>query len=113
MKEIVKANSSKFGRTLVSAEVLICDKSFLKELSPYDSRFDYLLRADCLFFTEIHHELVQVILKLLKPNRKIVIFAPKKSGTLDQFCTVARKYFNIECSTQYDELAWQMHTETT
>ena len=112
VKEILKANSSKFGRTLTSADVLIWDKSFLDKPSPYDSRFDYLICADCLFFTEVHHELAQVMLKLLKPNGKVVVFVPKRSGTLDQFCTVARKYFGIECSTQYDDLVWQKHTET-
>ena len=110
VREILQANLGKFGRTNTSAEVLVWDKSFLQQVHPHDGKFDYVICADCLFFEEVHVELVQVILKLLKPDGgAAVIFAPRRNGTLGRFCRVARKHFLVEISDQYDALVSRRH----
>ena len=109
VKEIISANSTKFGHTRVLAEVLVWDNSFLRSVSPHDARFDYIICADCLFFEEVHNELVQVMLKLLKPNGTVILFAPKRSGTLDRFCTIAKQKFAVKINHQYDALIWEKH----
>ena len=111
VREILQANVSKFGQTKVSAEVLVWDKSFLLQPSPYDEKFDYVICADCLFFEEVHVELVQVMLKLMKPNGAAVIFAPRRSGTLDRFCRAATKHFSVEINDQYDAVVSRRHEE--
>ena len=110
VKDIITANLS-LAETGVSAEVLLWDQSFLSKPSTHDSTFDYVLCADCLFFTEVHSELVQVIFKLLKPNGRALMFAPKRSGTLEQFCSVASEYFDTQSVTKYDDVVWLRHKE--
>lgn len=109
VREILQANSGKFGPTSVSAEVLVWDESFLQQLCPHDRKFDYVICADCLFFEEVHVELAQVILKLLKPSGAALIFAPRRNGTLDRFCRVARKHFSVEVSDAYDAVVSRRH----
>lgn len=110
VKDIITANFS-LADVAVSAEVLLWDQSFLSKPSTHDSTFDYVLCADCLFFTSVHYELVQVIYKLLKPNGEALIFAPRRSGTLEQFCSVAIESFELCSVTLYDDDVWLKHEE--
>lgn len=110
IKDIISANLS-LADVAVSAEVLLWDQSFLGKPSTLDSTFDYVLCADCLFFTSVHCELVRVIYKLLKPSGEALIFAPRRSGTLEQFCSVANSYFELCSVTKYDDLVWLRHEE--
>lgn len=110
VKDIIAANLS-LADVNVSAEVLLWDQSFLSKPSTHDSTFDFVLCADCLFFTSVHSELVQVIYKLLKPNGEALIFAPRRSGTLEQFCSVAKESFELSCVTKYDDIVWLKHEE--
>ena len=111
VKEILDKNRAKFGCAAVSAEVLLWDKAFLQNTSPHDSQFDCVICADCLFFEDIHNHLAQVIIKLLKPTGTALLLAPQRSGTFDKFCAVAKRYFKVETSMQYDDLIWQKHRE--
>ena len=110
VKDIITANLS-LADVDVSAEVLMWDQSFLSNPSIHNSTFDYVLCADCLFFTNVHYELVQVIYKLLKPNGEALIFAPRRSGTLEQFCSVANESFELCSVTKYDDVIWLKHEE--
>ena len=108
VKEVITANECLTGID-VSAEVILWDQSFLGKPSVHDSLFDYVLCADCLFFTSVHSELVQVIFKLLKFRGEALIFAPKRSGSLEQFCRVAGEYFDLQTLTKYDDIVWLKH----
>jgi calmodulin-lysine N-methyltransferase len=110
VKDIITANLS-LADVDVSAEVLLWGQSFLSKPSTHDSTFDFVLCADCLFFTSVHYELVQVIYKLLKPNGEALIFAPRRSGTLEQFCSVAKESFELCSVTKYDDVIWLRHEE--
>ena len=108
VREILDANMSRFDKfTSVSCEVLQWENLSLKE--NYLAKFDYVLCADCLFFSNVHHELAQVIKSLLKPcNGMAILFAPRRSGTLEQFCLIAKDYFNVECIERHSEKAWEV-----
>lgn len=110
VKEILEANKERFGDTSVSSDVLLWDSSALNE--EYSEKFDYVICADCLFFEDLHHELVLVIRKLLKSNEgTALIFAPKRGSTLEQFCRIAERYFHVEQSLYYDDKVWRVHKE--
>ena len=110
VKEIVNANQERFGDTSISCDVLLWDSSSLKK--DWLGNFDYVICADCLFFEHLHHELILVIHKLLKPNAgTALIFAPRRGNTLEQFCSVAETYFHVEQNMHYDERVWRVHQE--
>ena len=108
LQEIIANNVSLTGNN-VSAEVMVWDQSFLDGPSAHDSSFDYILCADCTFFTEFHLELAKVILKVMKSTGEAIIFAPKRNGTLEQFCVVARKFFDVQVINTYDNVVWLKH----
>lgn len=110
IQEIITANEC-LARINVSAEVIKWDESFFGSPSKYESTFNYVLCADCLFFTNVHSELTQVIYKLLRLHGEALVFAPKRSGTLDQFCRVAHSYFELQIITNYDDIIWHKHKE--
>lgn len=79
----VQSNIDSFGKTCVASEVLIWDRKdeFIKRAN----RFDVLIAADCLFFTDYHIDLLHVIVTLLRPNGHAIIIGPHRSGTLKSF----------------------------
>ena len=109
VKTIVSVNTSRFGHTAVSSDVLRWDDSFLNAKSLYDCSFDWIICADCLFFEDLHLSLIQTILKLLKPEGKALIFAPGRSGTMERFVSRAQKMFEVEREDRYDEVVWGEH----
>ena len=114
VRENVLANQWQFGGTEVSASVLQWDAASVKASSAFCGMFDYVICADCLFFEDLHSELAQVIDTLLKPDgAKALLFAPRRGNTLDKFCTVAKKYFEVEQTVQYDERLWRIHQENS
>ena len=111
VREIVQANRWRFGDTTVSTDMLLWDSLALKD-SSYCGKFDHVICADCLFFEDLHHELVLVIHKLLKPEGgRAVIFAPKRGSTLERFCSTAEQYFQVDQSLHYDDKVWRIHQE--
>ena len=109
---IVSRNRERFGRTVVSSELLCWDDSFLSNSSPHDGAFDWLICADCLFFTDLHEALVHTMLKLLRPGRgRVLVFAPGRSGSLEQFIRVAMETFKIEREDQYDDVVYRRHEQ--
>ena len=104
-------NKARFGDSVVSASVLRWDKAFLSVPCSHDARYDLVIAADCLFFDEVHVELAQVILKLLKMGGAAWLFAPSRSGSLDRFCAVASKWFRVGVHHRYNEEVWRKHEE--
>ena len=110
VKEIIVANEAHMGDTNISCDILRWDNSSLKD--NYYGKFDYVLCADCLFFENLHHQLVLIMQKLLKPNGgTAIIYAPRRGGTLAQFCSIAEGYFQVEQSDHYDDVVWRMQQE--
>ena len=111
ISDIIEANVGKFGSVSVSCDVLVWDQSFLERASEMDSKFDFVICADCLFFEELHVVLVKVIQKLLKPGGRVLIFAPPRAGSLDRFIAVASQWFIVQKELQYDKTVWEKHEE--
>ena len=110
LKAIIHANG--FKSPSVIASNLCWDASRLEsDFSCFIRRFDVLLCADCLFFTTVHKDLVVVMQQLLKPNGRVYIFAPDRSGTFEMFCEVAEEYFRVEFIDCYHELVQQRHSQ--
>lgn len=111
IRENVLVNQHHFGETVVSAAQLMWDSIDFGVFSSYFGTFDYVICADCLFFEDVHYDLVLVIRKLLKPNGRsqAIIFAPKRGKTLENFCNVAQLYFKVEQSMHYSDTVWRLH----
>ena len=109
---IVSRNRERFRGTVVSSQLLCWDESFLSNSSPHDGAFDWLICADCLFFTDLHKALVHTMIKLLRPERgRVLVFAPGRSGSLEQFIRVAMETFKVEREDRYDEVVYNQHKE--
>ena len=111
IEEIVEANKSRYERcTRVIFDILRWESLSLKE--DYKGRFDYVVCADCLFFTDVHRELALVINMLLKPSTGVaIVFAPSRGGTLERFCCMAQEYFKVELIERYSEQIWKVCQE--
>ena len=108
--EIIEANKGKFGSTKVSCDILRWDSSLHSE--KYCNKFEYVLCADCLFFEDHHYDLLFVIQRLLKPNNGMaVIFAPRRGRTLENFCGIAKDYFQVQYSEHYSDRVLEVHRE--
>lgn len=76
------------------------------------SKFEFILCADCLFFDEARSALVDTIWYYLAPQGVALIMAPRRGRTLNVFrdeC-VARG-FRVELATRYNETIWQRHLQ--
>ena len=113
LKRIVTENLSNFNTTAVSAEILLWDPQTLATLpsSITIGSYDHILCADCLFFKDLHVSLAQIIKKLLRPDGTCHIFAPRRGGTLELFCSRAEEWFSIELVEKYSECVWYKHEE--
>lgn len=111
VNNIVATNRWRFEEcTNVSCEVLRWESASISK--DYVGQFDYVICADCLFFSDLHSELVLVLQKLLKPCKGVAImFAPRRGDTLEQFCTIAEKHFQVECTEHYSEQVWKVREE--
>lgn len=109
VQTIVSVNANRFGNTRVCSELLRWEPSFLEVASAHDSKYDWIICADCLFFDGLHLSLVKTMLKLLKPWGKVLILAPKRSGTMDTFVSIAQDVFEVQIQERYDEEVWKRH----
>ncbi|EDW64902.1 calmodulin-lysine N-methyltransferase [Drosophila virilis] len=76
------------------------------------SKFEFILCADCLFFDEARSALVDTIWYYLAPQGVALIMAPRRGRTLNVFrdeC-VARG-FRVDLATRYNETIWQRHLQ--
>eukprot|EP01135_Chromosphaera_perkinsii_P003126 Nk52_evm15s236 gene=Nk52_evmTU15s236 len=92
-----------------SSKVLVWDKN--EKYADLREQFDYIICADCLFFTEFHTDLLHVMRICLKPNGKVYIFAPKRGDTLNQFVNLARSSgATVIIDERYDSSIFHKHT---
>ena len=109
LNRIISRNQSSFGKTCVTGQIFTWDEHRIS--SDFMDRFDVIICADCLFFTEVHESLIAVLKSLLRPTGKIYMFAPERSGTLQQFCSIAMKRFHVEVTDRYLDVVWHKHEQ--
>lgn len=107
MEAIIHQNKPLFGSTEVSAERLLWDEHC--DLSGLALQFDFVIVADCLFFTQCHSGLLHVIKTLLKDNGLAIIMAPQRKDTLKLFCSKSASQFSLEEIENYDSVVWSRH----
>lgn len=78
---------------------------------PRAGTFDYVVAADCLFFKDYHIDLVHTIKTLLSASGTCLLFAPLRGTTLETFCSLAEKEFDIEREERYDIEVWEAHVK--
>lgn len=108
---IINHNQLSTNSLPVKAEVVVWENTDLSDT--YENlreRFDVVLCADCLFFTDVHEGLISLLNHLLKPSTgKVIMFAPLRNGTLTVFRDLAEKYFDIETSDDYLSVVSRKH----
>jgi len=108
VKEMVKANTKDFSEVEIITEALEWNETFLD--SDY-RQFDYVLCADCFFFTELHSCLSRVIHKVLAPGGTALLYSPHRSGTLLRFVELVEKLgvMEVQVEDRYDQQIWARH----
>lgn len=107
MEAIIHGNNLTFGSTIVSSQVLHWDTQ--ANLSDLESKFDFMISADCLFFTQCHSGLLHVMHTLLKDYGSAIVMAPQRKDTLELFCSKAKTRFSVVKAEQYDPVVWSRH----
>lgn len=100
---------NKFSSTSAAVlrwDTLLMDKECSKQ---FKERFEVVLCADCLFFTSVHDNLLEVMKLILKPSGTVFIFAPDRSGTFELFFKKAEKYFTIQIVDCYHKSVTDKH----
>ena len=107
MRAIIHRNKPSFGSTVVSCQSLIWDEK--ANLSDLKSKFDFIISADCLFFTQCHSGLLHVMNSLLRDYGSAIVMAPQRKDTLELFCSKAKSHFSVVKIEKYDSLVWSKH----
>ncbi|XP_068728185.1 calmodulin-lysine N-methyltransferase-like [Montipora capricornis] len=107
MRAIIHRNQPSFGSTLVTCQSLIWDEN--ANLSNLEFKFDFIISADCLFFTQCQSGLVHVMDALLNESGLAIVMAPCRKNTLELFCSKARSRFSVTMLRNYDPLVWSRH----
>ena len=85
---------------------------FGEKYSTYRNRYDIILCADCLFFTEVHQSLIDVINYLLKQEGCVYMFSPNRNNTHQQFCELAKKHFTtVKRIDSYHDIVQLKHKQ--
>ena len=107
---VIEGNADQLVATRVECEVikwgdrLAYQKRF--------GQFDLVIAADCLFFDDVHTELIITISDLLKEEGRAILLAPYRGNTLNTFCELAKRLFTVRISDNYDQLIWDRHIST-
>lgn len=110
IKDIICKNRPNMLCSSVTSSVVRWDNQATFE--QHQSKFDYLLAADCLFFEDVQLQLVQAILYLLKPGGQALLFAPHRGDTLKTFVALCEdKFSKISLSepSQYSKIVENYH----
>lgn len=73
-----------------------------------NSKFDVIIAADCLFFTENHRALILCLDRFLEDNGEVLIMSPERKGTLRNFAATVKKdaRFCYEILEDFDEVVY-------
>ncbi|XP_033734435.1 calmodulin-lysine N-methyltransferase-like [Pecten maximus] len=107
LNKIIENNSSAFGKTKVTSRMLRWGSGPVEE--SLVEKFDIILCADCLFFDEGRKDLVDLVYTMLKPKGKVLMYAPRRGKTFDQFVTLAGEKFHTTVKEEYDPTVWSLH----
>ncbi|XP_065183616.1 calmodulin-lysine N-methyltransferase-like [Sycon ciliatum] len=99
---VLAANHDRMRTQSYSSRCLLWSRSCAYE--NLCQQFDFLVCADCFFFTEFHIDLIHVVKTLLKPDGKAIFFAPQRSGTLSRFTELAKEEFNVSVASEYNDI---------
>lgn len=106
LEVIVTENKPMFEETNLSVRQLVWSSAQEHGLR---NSFDVVICADCLFFVNVHLDLVHTITNLLKRDGICIIFAPKRSDTLSKFVESASVTFEVVIEEKYDDEMWSLH----
>ena len=104
---VIEGNAAQLVGTRVE-----CDVIKWGDRQTYHKRFgqfDLVIAADCLFFDDVHSELINTISDLLREEGKAILLAPYRGNTLETFCELAKQFFTVRISDNYDQLIWDKH----
>mmetsp|Transcript_44452 Transcript_44452/g.140268 ORF Transcript_44452/g.140268 Transcript_44452/m.140268 type:complete len:195 (-) Transcript_44452:50-634(-) len=114
LKESLKTNQGPEHSTVfcckeIGIRQLIWSEKLSSLQVPRAGTFDFVIGADCLFFRDYHKALVHTLDVLLSSNGQALLWAPKRGGTLEEFCALAQEKFEVQQEQVYDDEVWSKH----
>ena len=74
-------------------------------------KFDVILAADCLFFTDFHDDLIWTIAEAVSDTGVIYLLQPSRSGSMQSFLQKAKAVFRIEEMAEYNAQITALHMD--
>ena len=79
---------------------------------PEDGRFDLVIAADCLFFSDFHEDLLWTLSHALRENGVVLLLQPRRSGTMHAFVQKAQvDGFEVEEIANFNAAASVLHEQ--
>ena len=95
---------------LKSLQLISPDRSLSSMLLEWSSvdvsligQHDVIIGADCLFFQDFHDSIVRLLTLILSENGVVILFQPRRSGSMENFMKKAEEYFQIEIEENYSD----------
>ncbi|XP_050404517.1 calmodulin-lysine N-methyltransferase [Patella vulgata] len=104
-----KRNKENYGQTQVESSLFRWGSDKLE--GNLQENFDVVLCSDCLFFEEGRKDLIKSMYNLLKPQGEVIVFAPRRGETFNNFMQLAQEKFHTEIKTNYNATIWKLHSK--